>query len=106
LENTGDRRLRRWRRLDLGCLLLHIGCELRRVWCGTAGRTWTRCRGHDRIFRYTRDFDDLVAFLAQHMAKTPIAALLWIGWDTVGRTIERVVRDLDEDRSAAWLRSA
>ncbi len=46
-----------------------------------------------------RDFEDLIAFLAQQMAKTPITALLRIGWDTVGSIIERVVADrLDERR--------
>jgi hypothetical protein len=33
------------------------------------------------------------------MAKTPITGLLRIGWDTVGRIVERVVGDhLDERR--------
>ena len=36
--------------------------------------------------RYTRDFEDVVAWLAQQMAKTPIAGLLRIAWDTVGRS--------------------
>jgi transposase len=40
-----------------------------------------------------------VAWLAQQMAKTPIAGLLRIGWDTVGRIVEHVVADhLDEKR--------
>ena len=40
-----------------------------------------------------------MAWLAQQMAKTPIAGLLRIGWDTVGRIVERVVADhLDERR--------
>jgi transposase len=50
---------------------------------------------------YTRDFEDLVAFLAQQMAKTPIARLLHIAWDTVGRIVERVISDhLDDTRLA------
>jgi len=50
---------------------------------------------------HTRDFEDIVAWLAQQMAKTPIAGLLRIGWDTVGRIVERVVADhLDESRLA------
>ncbi len=49
--------------------------------------------------RHTRDFEDLTAFLAHQMAKTPIAALLRIGWDTVGAIAGRVVCDhLDERR--------
>ena len=50
---------------------------------------------------HTRDFEDVVAWLAQQMAKTPITGLLRIGWDTVGRIVERVVADhLDERRLA------
>ncbi|MCA1698558.1 MAG: ISL3 family transposase, partial [Actinobacteria bacterium] len=49
--------------------------------------------------RHTRDFEDVVAFLAQQMAKTPIAALMRVDWETVGRIVERVVADeLDEER--------
>ena len=55
---------------------------------------WARAGAH-----HTRDFEDVVAWLAQQMAKTPIAGLLRIGWDTVGRIVERVVADhLDERR--------
>jgi transposase len=49
--------------------------------------------------RHTRDFEDVVAFLAQQMAKTAIAGLMRIDWETVGRIVERVVADkLDEQR--------
>ncbi|MDQ3093000.1 MAG: transposase [Actinomycetota bacterium] len=42
-----------------------------------------------------------MAWLAQQMAKTPIAGLLRIGWDTVGKIVARVVADhLDESRLA------
>ncbi len=47
-----------------------------------------------------RDFEDLIAFLAQQMAKTPITALLRIGWDTVGSIIERVV--VTASMSGGW----
>jgi transposase len=51
--------------------------------------------------RYTRDFEDVVAWLAQQMATTPIAGLLRIAWETVGRIVERVIADrLDERRLA------
>ena len=55
---------------------------------------WARPGAH-----HTRDFDDVVAWLAQQMAKTPLAGLLRIGWDTVGRIVERVMADqLDDAR--------
>jgi len=44
---------------------------------------------------------DVVAWLAQQMAKTPITALLRVGWDSVGKIVARVVAEhLDEDRLA------
>ena len=55
---------------------------------------WARPGAH-----HTRDFDDVVAWLAQQMAKTPITRLLRVGWVTVGRIVARVTADhLDERR--------
>src|SRR3954447_17152294 len=94
-----DRRLKRWRHLDLGANRCIIECELRLLRCPTCGVRmkpvpWARPGAH-----HTRDFDDVVCWLAQQMAKTPIAGLLRIGWDTVGRIVARVVADrLDERR--------
>jgi transposase len=49
--------------------------------------------------RYTRDFEDVVAWLAQQMAKKPIAGLMRIAWDSVGRIVARVVSEhLDQRR--------
>ena len=95
-----DRRVKRWRHLNLGASRCIIECELRRLWCRDCGGPrlepvpWARAGSG-----YTRDFEDLVAFLAQQMAKTPIARLLHIAWDTVGRIVARVVADhLDQTR--------
>ena len=52
---------------------------------------------------FTRDFEDVAAFLATKTDKTTIARFLRIDWDTVGRICERVVGDeLDADASTAW----
>ena len=95
-----DRRVKRWRHLDLGACRCVIECELRRLDCRGCGELaleavpWARARAP-----YTRDFEDLVAWLAQQMAKTPITRLLRIGWASVGKIVERVVSDhLDADR--------
>ncbi|MDQ3609966.1 MAG: ISL3 family transposase, partial [Actinomycetota bacterium] len=42
---------------------------------------------------HTRDFEDVVAWLAQQMAFSPIARLLRIGWHSIGPIVERVVAD-------------
>jgi transposase len=94
-----DRRVKRWRHLDLGANRCVIESELRLLRCPDCGVhteavPWARGGAH-----HTRDFEDVVAWLAQQMAKTPIAGLLRIGWDTVGRIVERVVADhIDETR--------
>jgi transposase len=94
-----DHRTKRWRHLDLGSSRCVIECSLRRLRCPDCGVhleavPWARPDAH-----HTRDFEDVVAWLAQQMAKTPIAGLLRIGWDTVGRIVEHVVADhLDEKR--------
>jgi transposase len=93
------RRVKRWRHLDLGANRCVIECELRRLWCRGCGAQFEAVPWARAGSRYTRDFEDIVAWLAQQMAKTPIAGLLRIAWDTVGRIVERVVADrLDETR--------
>jgi len=43
--------------------------------------------------RFTRDFEDLIAYLATKTDKTTITRLQRVDWDTVGRICERVVAD-------------
>jgi transposase len=94
-----DRRVKRWRHLDLGASRCIIECELRRLRCRDCGVRlepvpWARPGAH-----HTRDFEDVVAWLAQQMAFAPIARLLRVGWHTIGPIVARVVADhLDEDR--------
>jgi transposase len=94
-----DRRVKRWRHLDLGASRCWIECELRLLRCRDCGVRleavpWARAGAH-----HTRDFEDTVAWLAQQMAFSAITRLLRVGWATVGRIVERVVADhLDEDR--------
>jgi transposase len=93
------RRVKRWRHLDLGANRCVIECELRRLWCPDCGAQFEAVPWARPGSRYTRDFEDIVAWLAQQMAKTPIAGLLRVAWDTVGRIVQRVVADhLDERR--------
>ena len=93
------RRVKRWRHLDLGANRCIIECELRRLWCRSCGAQFEAVPWARAGSRYTRDFEDVVAWLAQQMAKTPIAGLLRIAWDTVGRIVARVTADhLDERR--------
>lgn len=96
-----DRRRSRWRHLDLGSQRCFVECELRRVRCPRCGVRYEAVPWARAEAAHTRDFEDVVAFLAQQMAKTAITRLMRIGWGTVGRIVEHVVADhLDETRLA------
>jgi transposase len=47
--------------------------------------------------RHTRDFEDVVAFLAQRVDKTTIAKLLRVSWEAVANIVVRVVADKIDD---------
>jgi transposase len=94
-----DHRVRRWRHLDVGGLRCVIESRLRRLYCPGCGDLpelvdWARGGA-----RYTRDFDDLTAWLAQQMSQTQVTRLMRIGWETVGKILTRVVAEkLDRGR--------
>jgi transposase len=88
-----DYRTKRWRHLDLGVNRCMLECELRRLRCPDCGVRCEAVRWARPGSPYTRDFEDVVAFLAQQMAKTPIRRLMRIAWDSVGDIVTRVVTD-------------
>jgi transposase len=94
------RSTRSWRGLDLGVAKLVLRAEIRRVRCRRCCRVrteevpWARPGA-----RFTRDFEDVVAWLAQRMDKTAVTRLLRCSWEAVARIVTRVVADqLDEAR--------
>jgi transposase len=88
-----------WRGLDLGRWQVIVRAELRRLDCPTHGVLTEGVPFARAGARFTRDFEDLVAFLATKTDKTTITRLARIDWDTVGRICARVVADgLDPDR--------
>jgi len=91
---------RRWRHLDLGACRLLLECEIRRVDCVRCKRVRTEQVPWARPgARHTKDFEDVVAFLAQRVDKTTIARLLRVSWEAVARIVTRVVADhVDEAR--------
>jgi len=92
-----DHRVKRWRHLDAGGCV--IECRLRRLYCPGCGDLPEMVEWARGGVRYTRDFDDLTAWLAQQMNQTQLTKLMRIGWETVGKILERVVADyLDPGR--------
>jgi len=88
-----------WRHLDLAARRLRIRADLRRLCCPVHGVITQGVPFARPGSRFTRDFEDLVGWLATTMDKTALARLVRVDWDTTGRIIERVVADrLDPDR--------
>ena len=89
-----DRTTRRWRGLDLGSARLFLQAEIRRLDCRSCGRVRTETVPWARpAARFTRDFEDLVAWLAQHTDKTTVTRLLRTSWETVAAIVVRVVAE-------------
>ena len=97
---TYDSSIRRWRHLDLGSCRLLLESEIRRVDCPHCGRVRTEQVPWARLgARHTRDFEDVVAFLAQRVDKTTIARLLRCSWEAVANIVMRVVANhIDDSR--------
>jgi transposase len=90
-----------WRHLDLGRWRLEVRARLRRVRCPEHGAHVEGVPFARDGARFTRDFEDLVAWLATKTDKTSTCRLTRIDWQTIGRIIERVGRELiDGDRLA------
>ncbi len=95
-----DRSTRSWRGLDLGAVKVILRAEIRRLSCRGCGRVrteevpWARPGA-----RFTRDFEEVVAWLAQRMDKTAITRLLRCSWEAVAGIVTRVVAEqLDDAR--------
>jgi transposase len=88
-----------WRHLDLGRWRLEVHARLRRLRCPVHGALVEGVPFARDGARFTRDFEDLVAWLATKTDKTATCRLTRIDWRTIGRVIERVGDELiDGDR--------
>jgi transposase len=88
---------RRWRALDLGVTLAFVEADAPRVTCRRHGVVvcavpWARHQA-----RYTRAFEDQVAWLAVNTSKSAVAALMRIAWRTVGSICERVAAEAQRE---------
>jgi transposase len=88
-----------WRHLDAGRWKVELRAGLRRLDCPEHGVVTEAVPFARHRAGFTRDLEDVAAFLATKTDKTTIARLLRVDWDTVGRICERVAGDrLDEQR--------
>jgi transposase len=93
-----DRSRRRWRHLDLGAAKLFLVAEIRRLHCRRCGRVRTEQVPWARPDAwFTRDFEDVVTWLAQRTDKTTVATLMRCSWAAVAAIVTRVVADHVDD---------
>lgn len=89
---------RRWRAPDVGLCPAYVVSDTTRIRCRVHGVLveavpWARAGS-----RFTRVFEDQVAWLAVRTDKSTLSALLKIAWRTVGRILERVAADMSRLR--------
>lgn len=84
---------RRWRSRDAGPLQVWVEAPGERVQCATCGvvASWVPWARYGA--RFTRSFEDTVAWLTARTDKTTVKTLMGIDWCTVGRIVERVVEE-------------
>jgi transposase len=100
-----DRRMgRRWRHLDLGGMQVELRYDLRRVDCPRCGVRVELVPWAEPDSKFTRPFEEQVAYLAQRMDKTGITGLMGIAWYTVGSIAARVVARMSPDDRLVGLR--
>jgi transposase len=92
-----DRSVRSWRHLDVVRVRCRIRCELRRIVCPACGVVAEEVPWARPGARFARAFEDTCVFLARDAPRSCVARLMRVDWQTVGRMIERVVGEHDQN---------
>ena len=90
--DEGDGR-RRWRALDLGTSRCYLEAEAPRVSCRRHGVVVAAVPWARHGSRFTRSFENQVAWLACQCSKRAVCELMRIAWLTVGGIISRVAAE-------------
>ncbi|ULN39627.1 ISL3 family transposase [Mycolicibacterium crocinum] len=93
-----DRRRRRWRHLDLARCRLWLVYDIRRLNCPDCGVVTEELPWARPGARHTRDFEDMVLWLAQRTDRTSVSTLMRCAWETVTAIINRGVAELLDAR--------
>ena len=84
---------RRWRALDLGTMLAYVEAEAPRVTCRHHGVVVCAVPWARHNARFTRAFEDQVAWLTVNTSKSAVAELMRVAWRTVGGICQRVAAE-------------
>ena len=82
---------RRWRHMNLGVFRLWLQMPMSRLKCPRHGVITEAVPWADHGSYFTRDFDEMVTWMAREMPKTVVERLAQIAWRTVGTIVRRTV---------------
>lgn len=93
-------RARRWRGLDMGTHKVFIVADVKRIKCAEHGVVTEAVPWAFHGSKFTKKFEQQVAFQAIHQSKKLVCQLMRINWRTVGTIIARVqkVKEIDPDK--------
>jgi transposase len=90
--------VRRWRLLDLGAIPAYLEAAAPRVHCRQHGVVVAAVPWARHGSRFSRAFEDQVAWLVTRCDLTAVSELMRIAWRSVGAIIARVTRDAERSR--------
>jgi len=94
VRKVHDRRERHWRHLDFAGMRVELRYAIARVECVRCGVTTELVPWAEPGVGFTREFEEMTAYLTQRADRTTVATMLRIAWTTVGSIITRVVARL------------
>jgi len=96
------RGVRRWRCSDIGSAMVYIEASAPRVFCKEHGVVAAAVPWARHNSRFCKPFEDTVAWLATHTAKTVVSELMRIEWHTVGGICSRVYKELESQSASRF----
>jgi transposase len=89
---------RQWRHINLGVFQVQLQLALCRLECPRHGVITEAVPWAEHGSYFTRDFEEMVTWMARQMPKTAVERLAQIAWRTVGSILGRTVDRLLDDK--------
>lgn len=93
---------RQWRALDMGTKKVILVSDVHRVNCPEHGVVTQEVTWAWHNSRFTKKFEQQVAYLAVHQSKKLVSELMRVNWRTVGSIVSRVQKVKEKDPRAKY----
>lgn len=88
---------RKWRSLDLGGWKVYLVSPVKRITCPEHGIITEDVPWAYHNSRFTKDFEEYIAYLSCHLSKKDTSRIARIAWNTVGPVLSRTKNRLEPD---------